>query len=177
LEAYYPPKEDPVTLLAQRVAVAEKLNYEMLPLDDSLIDNLRNAENSNKIVVIIVDSWSLHVERYRQKMCRYDQNRFRNCVVMVPWNEGDGDTKIKAAQLQSILRKTFSRQPKTVFRSLIRSSEQFMEAISSALNEGRRNILDLLDVFRKAEGDAVSYESGQIVEFHRIARGAVRRGV
>jgi hypothetical protein len=50
-------------LLAQRVAVAEKLNYEMLPLDDSLIDNLRNAENSNKIVVIIVDSWSLHVER------------------------------------------------------------------------------------------------------------------
>jgi hypothetical protein len=96
---------------------------------------------------------------------------------MVPWNEGDGDTKIKAAQLQSILRKTFSRQPETVFRSLIRSSEQFMEAISSALNEGRRNILDLLDVFRKAEGDAVSYESGQIVEFHRIARGAVHRGV
>jgi hypothetical protein len=25
--------------------------------------------------------------------------------------------------------------------------------------------------------DAVTYESGQIVEFHRIARGAVRRGV
>jgi len=149
---YQPPIDEFATLLATKAALTEKLNYEVAPVTDELLDTLREAEDNNKIVVLIVDPWSLKIDRYKRLMEIYDRRRFYNCVVVVPLNE-DSETTLNAVALDELLKTTFPRQQDLISRYVTRSSDKFSQALTAALNEGRNRIFELLDVSRKAEGD------------------------
>jgi hypothetical protein len=82
----------------------------------------------------------------------YDMLRFRNCVVLVPWNAKDDETARGADQLETLLHRTFSRQSGAVYRAHIHSSEKLQEELIAALNEGRKNVLQYWDVPRPATG-------------------------
>ncbi len=153
---YLPLGNDPVYVLAQRVAADEKLHYERLPLGGNLVEKLREAEDAGKIVVLLVDTWSLQLDPYQRLMHDYDMLRFRNCVVLVPWNPQDDEAASRADQLETLLRRTFNRQSGTVYRTQIQSAEQLREELIRALNEGRTNIIQYSkDVPRPAQGEGL----------------------
>ena len=91
---YMPEISHEVAILAQTVASAENLRYEVVPLDVGLqfSDCLKVAEQSNKLVVIIVDTWTLLVKRYYTLMREYDSQNFLNCILVIPWNTKDDET-------------------------------------------------------------------------------------
>jgi FxsC-like protein len=149
---FCPPTNSFVTRLAQKAVLKEDLNYERLSLSNNLVNDLLEAERKRKIVVILVDTWTLQLARYRQLMDQYDQHRFRSCVVLVPWNSQDPDTGARAADLQQILRTTFNRQSGPTFRAGIPSLERLEEEIGAALIASRKQMLEYLDPAHRAQG-------------------------
>jgi FxsC-like protein len=106
---YHPEIPKPVGMITQGVATSENLFYEPLPLGEDLIQHLRKAESANSIVIILVDPWSIKVQSYRRQMMSYDENMFKNCGVLVPWNERDEETSQQLISLKDNLGSTFSR--------------------------------------------------------------------
>jgi FxsC-like protein len=152
---FCPPEDNYVTLLAQKAALKENLNYEKLSISDNLLQELQEAEEKRKLIVILVDTWTLQLDRYRKIMEQYDARRFRSCVVLVPWNSQDPDFKTREAELNGVLRRTFSRQQSgPTYRTGITSAEKLEEEISAALVASRKQILELLEPVREipAEG-------------------------
>jgi FxsC-like protein len=154
---YYPEFSDEIELVAQEVAVGEKLRYEALPLDANLIPCLAKAEADNKIVALVVDTWTLQLDAYRRFMRDYDDRNFLNCVVLVPWNAKDDETTRSRAALEDRLRVTFlkrmlARDPAS-FLDAISSPDDLRKSLATALNAARMRILSAAEVKRRAEGD------------------------
>src|SRR5262249_27969233 len=102
---YYPPASDLAAEVAWRAVAREKLDYEEAPLDGKLLDRILEAKQKNKVVVLLVDAWTLQLTKYRNLMKDYrelmkssmltdasEPNLPRNCIVVVPWNEQDPET-------------------------------------------------------------------------------------
>jgi FxsC-like protein len=134
-----------------QAAGAAKLHYEALPVGNDLIAKLKEAQQANKIVVIILDAWTLKIDRYQNLMDTYNQSRFRNCVVVVPWNQ-DEETREHADELEAALHATFFGHPDEAFRPRIISSELFHQELIAALNRCRGSILKYAEIRRRAQG-------------------------
>src|SRR5262249_5559194 len=66
---WLPDPKDEVDLLVQDVIQRERLIMDgEIPLDNELEERLDEAENGNKIVVIVVDLWTLQLANYRKLM-------------------------------------------------------------------------------------------------------------
>ena len=106
---YMPEISHEVAILAQTVASAENLRYEVVPLDVGLqfSDCLKVAEQSNKLVVIIVDTWTLLVKRYYTLMREYDSQNFLNCILVIPWNTKDDETVCNRELLEKMVLAAF----------------------------------------------------------------------
>src|SRR5262249_45649887 len=88
---WLPDPRDEAGLLVEDVIQRETLNQEgAIPLDNELGNRLDEAENSNKIVVILVDLFTLQNDIYRNLMRKYvDPRKVGNYVIIVPWNPRD----------------------------------------------------------------------------------------
>lgn len=161
-QPYLPDLAEEIAFLANRVAISEKLRYEMVPLDANLIQRLDEAERDNKVVAIIVDTWTLRLEQYHRFMREYDRRSYQNCVVLIPWNY-DEETKLTEEKLQQAVQLTFlnrslSRDPNT-FIDTIRSPEELRTNLSRALNAARMRIFTVAEVQKKAESGNVIAKS------------------
>jgi FxsC-like protein len=155
---YYPEAPKPIGIISQHVATMEDLQYETYPLSDDFLERLQEAEQSNSIVVIVVDPWSIQVETYKNHM--HDLNMLDlnktdalNCGVLIPWNESDDETAKSLDELRSNLHCTFTRKfvLNTYFRDSIRSVDELQREISATINEARRRLLIKAKVQRYVE--------------------------
>jgi FxsC-like protein len=158
-QPYLPEVAEEIALIAQGVATSEKLLSEVVPLDANLIQRLDAAERDNKIVAILVDTWTLRLEKYREFMREYDKRSYPNCVVLIPWNFNDEETKLTQEVLQSAVQLTFvnrllSKDPNSFFDT-IGSPQDLRTNLSTALNTARMRILNIAEVKKKAESQQV----------------------
>jgi FxsC-like protein len=146
-QPYYPELKQPVGIMSQSIATTEGLLYEPSAIGQDFLNRLREAEEKNNIVIIVVDPWSIQVETYQNHMLELDRKTFINCGVLIPWNENDGETPEKLNLLQSSVAKTFKRRfiLNTNFRGAIRSPGELQREICNTINDVRRSLL------RKAE--------------------------
>lgn len=161
-QPYLPDLAEEIAILAMEVAASEKLRYEAVPLDERLIQRLDEAERDNKVVAIIVDTWTLRLEQYHRFMREYDRRSYQNCVVLVPWNY-DEETKLTEETLKQAVQLTFvnrflSRDPNT-FIDTIRSPEELRTNLSRALNAARMRIFTVAEVKKRAESGNVIAKS------------------
>jgi FxsC-like protein len=161
-QPYLPDLAEEIAILAMGVAASEKLRYEAVPLDESLIRRLDEAERDNKVVAIIADIWTLRLEQYHRFMREYDRRSYQNCVVLIPWNY-DEETKLTEETLKQAVELTFvnrclSRDPNT-FIDTIRSPEELRTNLSRALNAARMRIFTVAEVKKKAESGNVIAKS------------------
>lgn len=142
-QPYYPEYDRPVGIISQGVATTEGLFYETFPVDKDLLAKLRQAEDKNTIVIIVVDPWSIQVESYQKHMLEFDRKDFLNCGILIPWNEKDEETTVALSKLQTSVQKTFTRKfiLNTYFRDSISSADELQREICDTINEVRRRLL------------------------------------
>ena len=90
-----------------------ELDVDELECDERLADNVRDANDSRSLVIILADSWTLGLQKYRSILENFDRNLYKNCSVLIPWNENDPEftplTAEERARLEGNLRRNVSR--------------------------------------------------------------------
>jgi FxsC-like protein len=133
---FLPEVTDEVWWLAQNIATQEKFEYETVPLDANVIDKLKEAERNRKIVVVIVDTWTLQLQQYREFMRPYDDLYLLNCVVLVPWNPQDNETQSSRSELEAKIRQTFPKKWRTRDQDRFLASINSLDELKKHLSEG-----------------------------------------
>lgn len=119
--------------------------------DEQLIAQLKALEERNAIAVLLVDTWTLRIERYQRLMQRFDQSSFFNTAVVVVLNDKDGETVASQATLDSMVKATFFRRSHGDARTFtaVRSAEQFKSELAGALDGARRRLMEYAAVQRE----------------------------
>src|SRR5262244_1772570 len=154
---WLPDPKDEVDLLVQDVIQRERLISDgVIRLDNELSKRLDEAENYNKIVVIMVDLWTLRLESYRKLMHDVvDPKQLVNCVIVVPWNPQDVETINQRQLLENLLQATFERRTANDSPDLltqIDSATKMKDRLAAMLQITRSKIIKRADVLRKAIG-------------------------
>ncbi|HWT02447.1 MAG TPA: TIR-like protein FxsC [Pyrinomonadaceae bacterium] len=156
---YLPEVTDEVGDIAQAVATKEKLLSGFVQLDDDIIGRIKEAEDQNKIVAIVVDTWTLCLSRYSSFMAEYDRHSFFNSVVLIPWNSRDHETEINRSTLSAKMWGIFVRHAvkpdPNCFVDSISSPDELKKALSTALNRARARISAKAAVVKRAEGGQI----------------------
>jgi FxsC-like protein len=153
---FYPEIDEAVGMISQAVAVSEKLFYENLTISEGLIEHLSKAEENNKIVIIVIDPWSIQVQNYRNRLLDFDRHNFINCGLLIPWNENDNETKNRGNELRDSIEQTLSRYyvlNTPYIRESVRSPEELQKKLIAAIHELRKRIVQRAKVFRPIENE------------------------
>jgi FxsC-like protein len=151
------PYGEPIGLFAQRAATQERLIYQEIPLGSDLPQRLHEAEANNRVVILVVDPWTLMLQSYHAILRAFDTLRLFNCAILVVWNEQDEETVQHRAQLEQAVRLTFMYKDTTDKRRFlpsIQSADQFRLVLQTTLHVLRAEILQTGTVLRKAESVA-----------------------
>jgi FxsC-like protein len=151
---YLPEVKERVGITSMSVACMEKLMFEFVPFNDDIIVNIKKAERENKIVAILVDTWTLRLPRYRTLMNEYDGQRLPNCAVLVCWNSRDEElTEAEREELKAKLSTSFVNhivEPNPNIFLEIDSHEELVKELPALLNKAHRRISEKAEVMRKA---------------------------
>jgi len=154
---WLPDPKDEVDLLVQDVIQRERLIMDgEIPLDNELEERLDDAENSNKIVVILVDLWTLQLANYRKLMRDVvDPKQLVNCVIVVPWNPQDPEALNQRQTLEDLLQSTFVKRTANDSPDLltqIDSATKLRDRLAAMLQVTKSKIIKRAEVLRKATG-------------------------
>jgi len=139
---------DAAGLSISQVAVEASRSFDLpcgwLKVDANLIPGIRNLENNGcQPVVLVVDPWSLDIQALKAPLESYDQQRFRNTVVIAAWNDEGADNPSQArANLQQALGHVFSRNlplngASTWFNSSVENVDALRDAVRRAITDIR----------------------------------------
>jgi internalin A len=106
---FYPQQNEQVRSLAQRAAANLKLLAQWAEVDDDLERRVRDAEAANRIVVLLVDVWSLRVKRVQKALRVVDRLLALNLAIVVVRNAEDAETAASHHELSNEMRQVFSR--------------------------------------------------------------------
>jgi FxsC-like protein len=153
---YLPDVPQEVEIIAQGIATEENFRYVRVQLDDNFIKRIEEAEQDNRIVAILVDSWTLGVPRYERLIKKYNHCNFVNCAVLAPLNDKDDETKDKWSDLFGKVRSTFvnhyvNRNPSCFL--VVSSYDELKDGLRTALHKARTRLIERAEVMRRAEGD------------------------
>jgi FxsC-like protein len=152
---WLPDPRDEVDLLVQDVIQRERLISDgVIHLDNELEERLDEAENGNKIVVIVVDLWTLQLASYRNLMRDVvDPKQLVNCVIVVPWNPQDAEAVNQRQALENLLQSTFVKRTANESPDLltqIDSATKMKDRLAAMLQVTRSKIIKRAEVLRKA---------------------------
>ena len=137
--------KDEIGLMAQEVATHERFRYQQLDLEDNLTDLIEVAQEARRLVVIIVDTWTLHLSKYQEVMKEYDRRSYWNCPVLIVWNFRDQETINNKGQLEQLLKQTFVSKAvlknPTYFIDHIGSPDDFKKQLSISLQTVKMKII------------------------------------
>jgi len=120
-QPYLPTSAQPVVTVLQQVAAKQSIFFEILSVEENFVRQIREAEEMNYSVIIVLDPWILKLGKYKGHMLEYDLNRFTNSGVLVLWTMDDSETLEHENELQSEVRETLARNL-SLETSLIRHS-------------------------------------------------------
>jgi FxsC-like protein len=151
----YHPDQNAVGLIASKAAIEVNSQPHIIPLGKDLIERLRKAEETNTVVLILVDPWSARLQTYRERMEELDEEAFVNCGILIPWNENDDriepDFLAAKNNIKQLFSRTFVLNSKYI-KDSISTPQQLESELIHAINEARRRIRQRQDVLRPAPG-------------------------
>jgi FxsC-like protein len=151
-QPYRPDVPRPAAAIAAQVAAERDFVPEPVRLDDDFLKRLEDAKSQNKIVVVIVDTWTLRIERYRKLMRDYDDKNFYNTAVLILWNSRNAETvSNRQAELEPLVKATFFYRAQSqgggTYAS-IETVEDFKKDLGEALEAARRRMRLYADLQR-----------------------------
>jgi FxsC-like protein len=145
---FFPDNTTRVHRLLQNVACNDDLDFtsEELPFGPNLIAEIDEAWKRRQIVVLVVDGWSVHWDaQYRAVLKALDHRVDPHWCVLVPWNEQDGDSVRRGAEIRDSLNVTFDMHKNLLrnpmfFRDSIHSAEELKTAVRQVLMQLKEEI-------------------------------------
>jgi FxsC-like protein len=151
---YVPDVDQAVGLMTQRAATEVGLQHEVMPVTKDLVDRLEKADDTNTIVVLIIDPWSLNLQLYQEQMQRYDKRNLVSCAVLVVWNEKDLEPDYNLNALRQKIKSTFPNNltnNNTYMRPAVCSEEELRTGLCKAIVEIRRRLNERAKLFRSVD--------------------------
>jgi FxsC-like protein len=139
---FYSQDRREIGAIVQNVASGGDLGLtsDFAPFDATIRDAVERAREERKIVILIVDSWSVtSVEKWRAILEEFEDRAqagaYFNCSVLVPWDENDLELKPRQAEIEAAVRGIFSRRASNsaLFRDSIRSEEQLRSTLREVI--------------------------------------------
>lgn len=153
---FFPAETASIGPFVQHIASGSDLGFtsDELSLSANLIQEIEKAWEERKIVIILVDGWTVGWQaQYQQILRQFDQRNFYHCSVLVPWNDRDPENSAKREAIETAVRATFDfranlmRNP-IFFRDSIRSLDELREALRDVLVRIKAEIRNRADVAR-----------------------------
>jgi hypothetical protein len=94
---------------------------------------------AQRIVVAILDPWTLQLPEYYQMMKQFGTKNFWNCVVIIPWNEDDETVQERDA-LAAVVKQLFFGLSPDIWQSQIKSSKEFVKKLQKAFLTAHQKI-------------------------------------
>ena len=167
-----PEDNSPVGLVAIGAAVRQNLYPQELEADSRLIDEIEEAEKQGDLVILLVDPWTVSVQRYRELMRQYDRINFENSAVLVVWNSPDAETTGKRTELEKALRTAFKNKAgqKSIYSDKIDSAQDLKATLARTLTKLRNKFIDAGRIQVPIE-DAVLASAARAngIEFERLS--------
>ena len=140
---FYPQVTRRIGSLVQNIVSDDELDFssDELPLDKNLIKEIEKAYDERKIVVILVDGWTVACkDEYRNILQEFDQEirpKYINCSVLVPWNEGDPENdEQKRSEIEKKVQETLSFRAQNLGHTIFyRDSIKSVEDLRTVLRE------------------------------------------
>lgn len=163
---YYPAPPNTVSFFAEGIATQEGFNYQPAQITNNLIQQIKNARRSNRIVVVIVDTWTLQLPQYNQLAGQYDELDPLNSSMIIVWDDNDAVTIRNRAGLENTIRLTFpvktGRKDDIIFKSDIGSQSALENSLHVVLQELKAKLIGANETFRTAgEGEPVPRLGGK----------------
>lgn len=152
------PDQSEIGPFVQHVVSDKELGFtsDELVFSSNLVTDIQNAWAERKIVIILVDAWSVNWG-YQQVLQNFDQQNFFNCSVLVPWNDEDSVTKMQGQTILDNLQKTFyfrtSAKNSIFYRDSIRKPEDLRHALHDILTRIKAEIRKHAEISRPLPGD------------------------
>jgi FxsC-like protein len=152
---FFPESDRSIWAEAATVAGGENLGSEVLPVDDQLIKRIEKAEESNEILLLLVDPWTLLLPHYADWIKPFDKRYSANCATIAIWNGNDEETKRRSPELEDALGKVFPLKihftpPGHSFTG-VQSRNELLFHLSQAITEAKLRIIQLTSRYRRAE--------------------------
>ncbi len=154
---YLPPHDDTVFTVATYTARRLKFMPIEIPIESKIDELLDRARAEERVVVIIVNPWSLLLPHYAEIMRRCDRVNLYNCVILIAWNQQDPQTTQEMEILRSEVRRTFtskwSNRPANFYHDAATSLDAFSDILAEALSRAQNNIIEARGYVRTLVGD------------------------
>ena len=122
---YFPKVDKEIAFIAQSVSSDVKIRCEHVSSDVNPLSFVENACKYGKIVILIIDPWSLQLQDYANKAGDYDAHEYLNCAVMVSFNSNDLEALRSKESLKNLIQCVF------IHKSAIMNPETFKPNIST----------------------------------------------
>ncbi len=160
---YRPDVTDPLILHANDVA--RQQNPPLLPKQEradagDLVELIKQAEQKNAVVILLVDAWTARLPKYRAALRPYDDYYSLHTAVIVPTNGVDSETAQHLPALQAYVREIFNknfRGRRRFYRDAVTSLGEFRRALGEVLVHTQSQVFENADVQRTvSSGDIIA---------------------
>ncbi len=150
---YVPAADRAVALFTQRAATDAELQHDVIQFTPALLDQLAEADDTNTMVILIVDPWTLNVPLYERQMREYDKRNLVSCGVLILWNDLEQDqaaTDALRARVKQTFRNVLTNNNMHI-RAEVSSEADFRNELAAAIVEIRRRLNERANLLRPVD--------------------------
>lgn len=142
-------------LAIEAVEAIKDMHYEEVVLSPGtkIVEQIQQAESQSKIVVVMVDTWTLRLQSYHQMIAPLDNYSSVNCITLILWNDEDQEAGTYKTTLEAAVEGTFTTKynltDQNFFHTSITSSAAFKSELIRALVEAQSKIVNTAKVRQK----------------------------
>lgn len=130
---FHPSSQRRFYHIAQTQANEHDLMCEWLKVDENLVKEVKEAENNNGLVIMVVDPTTVRLNSYSDLLRKFDEYAFRNCVVLLPDTGAMLDKDLAEKAIEQSLKNRFLTNNSHYLRKNINSVDSLELQISIAI--------------------------------------------
>lgn len=156
---FYPETDEEIGIISQQIISDMKFHYLPIQFSENLPEIIREAEDNNCVAVLIVDPWSLNLEKYKKPISKFNELQFINSAIIVIWNKRDDETILKKDELNSnlfsLLFRCFEHNTPGISEG-VTNTEEFKNIMKTAIDEARAMIIKRAKPFQIIKTETIS---------------------
>lgn len=118
--------------------------YEEVTNFNDIQAQVRQAEEQDRIVVVMVDTWTLRLQSYQQLIAPLNSLASINCITLIAWNDSDREASLNKGVLEAAVRGVFTtkvlQNSPDFISSSVKSYETFKQELVKALTQAQSQV-------------------------------------